>query len=185
MPKQKITRDMVVEAAFRIARQEGIEAVLVKRIAQELGCSVQPIYSYCNSMEELRQAVAERARMHMAAYLAQQIDPGDIFRRTGFAYVHYAKEEPHLFRLYVQMKRDYVSCLSDLYQQDANPRVPYRIAADLNIPLEKAAALHLNMLIFTTGIGTIMASTPKGLEEDELISRLEGAYQAFLAQATT
>mgnify|MGYP000122732709 FL=1 len=47
MPKQKITREMVIEAAFDIARREGMEKVIVKNIADKLGCSVQPIYSYC------------------------------------------------------------------------------------------------------------------------------------------
>ena len=33
MPKQRITKNMVVEAAFKIARQSGMEKVLVKSIA--------------------------------------------------------------------------------------------------------------------------------------------------------
>ena len=46
MPKQRITKEMVVEAAFEIARNDGMEQVLVKNIAEKIGCSVQPIYSY-------------------------------------------------------------------------------------------------------------------------------------------
>ena len=45
MPKQRITREMVVNAAFELARTEGMEHVLVKTIAERLGWSVQPIYS--------------------------------------------------------------------------------------------------------------------------------------------
>ena len=56
MPKQRITKEMVVNAAFELARAGGMEQVLVKTIAERLGCSVQPIYSYCNNMEELRRA---------------------------------------------------------------------------------------------------------------------------------
>ena len=43
MPKQRITREMVVDAAFEIARSEGMEQVMVKTIAEKLHCSVQPI----------------------------------------------------------------------------------------------------------------------------------------------
>ena len=57
MPKQRITKEMVVSAAFEIARSGGMEQVLVKNIADRLGCSVQPIYSYCRNMEGLRQDV--------------------------------------------------------------------------------------------------------------------------------
>ena len=58
MPRQKITRDMVLEAAFSIARSWGPEQVLVKHIAAALGCSVQPIYSYCENMDALREDLA-------------------------------------------------------------------------------------------------------------------------------
>lgn len=183
MPKQRITREMVVDAAFEIARSEGIGQVLVKRIAEALKCSVQPIYTYCASMDELRAAVAEKAAAHMQAYMAQHIDPSDPFRSTGFAYIRYASEEPHLYQLFLQRKRPWVHTLTDLYQQDADPRIPQRIAQGLDIPIEQATALHLNMLVFTTGVGAIIASCPEGLPEAELTQRLESAYQAFVQQA--
>ena len=50
----------MVEAAFEIARKQGMEQVIVKSIAGRLGCSVQPIYSYCNNMDGLRQDVVNR-----------------------------------------------------------------------------------------------------------------------------
>ena len=46
MPKQRITKEMVVDAAFEIARNSGMEQVMVKNIENKIGCSVQPIYSY-------------------------------------------------------------------------------------------------------------------------------------------
>ena len=54
MPKQRITKEMVVDTAFELARREGVEKVTVKALAESLGCSVQPIYSYCQSMDGLR-----------------------------------------------------------------------------------------------------------------------------------
>lgn len=84
MPKQRITKDMVVEAAFRLARQGGMDAVRVKAIAQELGCSVQPIYGYCENMEGLRREVTARAGAFLRDYLHSRIDPDDPFRSTGW-----------------------------------------------------------------------------------------------------
>ena len=122
MPKQRINREMVVDAAFSVARREGAAQVLVKRIAEELHCSVQPIYSYLSNMDELRSAVAEKAADHMRAYMAQHINPADPFRSTGYAYVRYAREEPHLFQMFVQRRREYVHTLDDLYGREADVR---------------------------------------------------------------
>ena len=38
MPKQRITKETVVQAAFEIARNSGMEQVMVKTIAQKIGC---------------------------------------------------------------------------------------------------------------------------------------------------
>lgn len=46
MPKQRITKEMVVEAAFEIVKTGGMKQITVKTIEEKIGCLVQPIYSY-------------------------------------------------------------------------------------------------------------------------------------------
>ena len=101
MPKQKITKDMVVSAAFELAKAGGMEQVLVKNIADKLGCSVQPIYSYCKNMEGLRQDVLNRMTSFVREYLAAHIDKNDLFRSTGRAYIQIAKDEPNIFKMFI------------------------------------------------------------------------------------
>ena len=98
MPKQRITREMVVDAALALAREGGMERVLVKDIAARLSCSVQPIYSCFRNMEELRRAVEGRTAQFLADYLSARLAPGDLFRSTGRAYVQLARDEPELDR---------------------------------------------------------------------------------------
>lgn len=183
MPKQRITKEMVVAAAFEIARKEGIEKATVKAISEKLGCSVQPIYSYCRNMDGLRQEVAEKARGFVREYAAKHIDPNDLFRSTGHAYVQIAKEEPHLFRLYLFQERKGVTSLEDIYRTETNPAVAHKIAADLKIPVPAAKQLHLNMLIYTIGIGTIFSVTSSSISEEEIYEQQEQAYEAFLKNA--
>ncbi len=98
MPKQRITKEMVVEAAFEIARNDGMEQVLVKNIAEKIGCSVQPIYSYCRNMDGLKADVTGRALEFVREFATAHIDPSDLFASTGRAYVQLAKEEPNIFQ---------------------------------------------------------------------------------------
>ena len=85
MPKQRITKEMVENAAFEIARSSGIEQVMVKTIAKKVGCSVQPIYSYCKNMEGLRKAVREKARAFIRQYVSYHIDTNELFSSKGRA----------------------------------------------------------------------------------------------------
>lgn len=179
MSKQKITKEMVVDAAFQIVREEGMERMLVKNIASRLGCSVQPIYSYCSNMEGLRQDVMVRVDLFMRDYLAANIDRRDFFRSTGHAYVKLAREEPHVFQLFVTRRREGVSSLDDLYRLETNPRVAQFIADGMGVTLEQARRLHLNMLIYTVGVGTILATVRPGIPDEEITARLEDAKRAF------
>ena len=69
MPKQKITKEMVVDTAFDIARKDGMDRVLIKKIAGKLGCSVQPIYSYCQNIESLKAEVEARAMQFVWGFI--------------------------------------------------------------------------------------------------------------------
>ena len=183
MPKQRITKEMVVQAAFEIARSGGMEEVLVKNIADKIGCSVQPIYSYCKNMDTLRQEVAQQARGFIQAYIASHIDSGDFFRSTGKAYIQLAREEPNLFKIFILHQRKGISSLEDLYQAEASPQAAIFLADKLQISLQRARQLHLNMLLYTIGIGTVFAVATPGISADEIYTQQETAYEAFLKQA--
>lgn len=182
MPKQKITKEMVVNAAFELARSEGMEQVLVKNIAGKLGCSVQPIYSYCKNMEGLRRDVIKQADHFIQEYLIAHIDKSDLFRSTGQAYIQIAKDEPNIFKIFILHQREGISSLDELYQSETNPQTAKVIADELNISISQAKMLHLNMLIYTIGIGTIFSVTTPGIPAEEIFNQQDMAYQAFLKQ---
>lgn len=183
MPKQKITKEMVVEAAFETAREKGVEGVGVKEIARKLNCSVQPIYSYCSSMEGLKRDLAKRAREFVQAYVAERTDREDFFRSIGHAYVQLASKEPYVFQMFVTQKRDGIDSLDALYKAEGNPDMAQNIADGLGITLSGARRLHQNMMIYNIGIGTILATARPGILAEEIYEQLENAYQAFWEQA--
>ena len=112
--------------------------------------------------------------------MAARIEPEDLFRSTGRAYIQIAKEEPNIFKLFILHRREGISSLEDLYRTETNPKVAGVIARELNISLSQARRLHLNMLIYTIGIGTIFAVTTPGISADEIFAQQEFAFEAFL-----
>lgn len=183
MPKQKIKKEMVVEAAFELARSRGLEQISVKEIAEKVGCSVQPIYSYCENMDGLRREVIALARKFVNQYVSAHLDRSDFFRSTGHAYVRLAYEEPYIFRMFVMHEREHISSLDELYLSESSPDVAAFIADSLHIDTERAKMLHLNLLIFTVGIGTILSTASPGIPMEEIEEKLEQAFEAFRKQA--
>lgn len=183
MPKQRITKKMIVDAAFEIARNSGMEQVMVKNIADKMKCSVQPIYSYCKNMDGLREAVIEQTNLFIQEYIAAHMNKKDIFRSTGRAYIQLSQEEPHLFRIFILHQRRGISSLNDLYHSETNPQIAKFIGEQLGISQEQARQLHMNMLIYTIGLGTVFSVTTPGIPTDEIYLQLENAYEAFLEQS--
>lgn len=185
MPKQRITKEMVVKAAFELAREGGMEQVLVKNIAEKLGCSVQPIYSYCSNMEALKKDVQKCAAEFFREYVAAHVDKEDFFHSIGKAYLLLSKEEPNLFELYFLRKRPdcMATSLEELYEQECTPEVAEFLAENYSISLEAARRLHLNMVIYNTGISTLMISSNFGISLEELDQKLVETNEVFLEQA--
>lgn len=182
MPKQKITKEMIIDAAFDIVREEGVESLLVKNIAARLNCSVQPIYSYCANMDGVRRDLVSRTADFIREYVTARIDKSDYFRSTGRSYLKFAKEEPNLFKLYFLREQPDIHSLEDLYEKESSAQVGTFIADTLGISLEKARALHLHMIIYVMGISAMAASSNIDVEADDIQKQLEMAYDAFLAQ---
>ncbi len=135
--KTKITKEMVVHAAFELARAGGMEQVMVKNIAEKLGCSVQPIYSYCNNMDGLRNDVAKQAKQFIQEYVAAHIDKRFISQHRKGVYTN-CKNEPHIFKIFIFQERKNISSLNELYQSETNPQIAQKIAEELNISIEQA-----------------------------------------------
>ena len=64
-PKVKITKEMVLNAAFEITRADGIEAINAKNVAAYLKCSTQPVMYNFATIEELKLAVFDQAFEYM------------------------------------------------------------------------------------------------------------------------
>ena len=183
MPKQRIDKDTVVHAAFELARAKGLENVTVKDIASMLNCSVQPIYSYCRSMDGLRNEVCRMAVDFVREYVAARTDKKDLFRSTGRAYVRLAGEEGNILRMFIFRRRENISGLDELYASETDPRLPAAIAAQLGLSVENARRLHLNMLVYTLGLCAIFSVTSPELPVDEIYRQQEMAFDAFLSAA--
>ncbi len=97
-PKIKATREQIVEGAFEVVRQEGLEALTARRVAKEVGCSTQPVYRVFSSMDELRAEVLERAGHLAMGYLAPPAGERSAFFQIGLGNLRFAQDEPNLYR---------------------------------------------------------------------------------------
>lgn len=98
-PKQKITKEMLLEQAFSIAEKEGITAVTSRSVAKALGCSVQPVFSQFPTMEDLRKAAFDYACGVLVKELSAFEESPDFFMEAVRWVIDLARNRPNMFRL--------------------------------------------------------------------------------------
>ena len=98
-PKNKFTKEEMVEAAMRVVRARGINGLTAKTLADELGTSTQPVFTAFGSMDTVRQEVYAAAVRVYDGYADAGLKEKIPFFGVGMQYIRFAREEPELYRL--------------------------------------------------------------------------------------
>lgn len=106
-PKTKFTKGQIIDAAFEIAKTEGIDNVTMRKIAQEMGSSVAPIYANFQDTNELMEALIGRI-ISVSQQLFIEESTGDPFYDMGRASLRFAMEYKVLFRDLVMKNNCYM-----------------------------------------------------------------------------
>ena len=98
-PKNKFTREEMVEAALRVVRAKGIDGLTAKTLADALGTSTQPVFTAFGSMDALKREVYAAAVRVYDDYTNEGLKEKIPFFGVGMQYIRFAREEPELYRL--------------------------------------------------------------------------------------
>ncbi len=180
MPKQRITKEMILEVAFKLARERGYEQVVVKNIAAEMGCSVQPIYSYFSNMDALKDAVVGAAMHFYNGFIYSRVDNDRVLQSMARANVAFAKYETNLFKLLFLQKLNGLNSFNDIYEWMGDKQATSRLAEELLLPEEKIKQVYVMLIVFTHGVATMIATGGANISDKESADILERAYEAFI-----
>ena len=109
--KVKFSDTAIIDAAFSLVRERGMIELSTRSVAERLGCSTMPVYSYFKTKKNLTEKVIEKAYEVLYTYQTTKRS-GDPYLDMGIGYVLFAKDERHLFRcmndkLYVDILKKY------------------------------------------------------------------------------
>ncbi|MDR0992178.1 MAG: TetR/AcrR family transcriptional regulator [Ruminococcus sp.] len=181
MPKQRINKKMVIDTAFEIARKHGYETVTVGQIADTLGCSVQPVYSYCVSMDGLREELKHRVIEYFRREMTAKIDVNDFYLSTAHALMGLAVNETNLFKLFIYSQRDNIKTVKDFYGLLADASLSRIAAAKFHLNPDAEHMMHSSIAVFTYGMCLMLVTTQITFEEANAL--LQTTYESLLQTA--
>ena len=108
-PKVKFQKEEIVSAALNVARKKGVDAVTAREVARELQVSPGPIFTWFETMEQLRAEVYERTKGIYREYIERGLAGPVPFLGVWQQYFAFAREEPELYRMLFLTRPDSVS----------------------------------------------------------------------------
>jgi len=167
-PKFKFTKKEIIDAAFELVREKGWTALSTRSLADKLGSSARPIYSYFNSMEELEEEVSKKGVDLLYEYMIQE-RTGDPWHDHGIGYVMFAKKEKCLFRglndeKHITFLKEYGEIIWDNCTASLSDYPPFEGLSD-----EQIYQVQLYRWLIAHGLAFQASTHPPGLWTDEII----------------
>ena len=113
-PKQSITKEEIIEAAFAIVRQKGMSSLTARNIAKKLGISTRPVYSHFSSMKDLQKEARSKARELMLAYVAKPYT-NCAFLNMGTGATFFARDHKALYKLLFMENKDFKDLVKEFH----------------------------------------------------------------------
>ena len=175
-PKAKITKEMIVEEAFQIARPQGADKITARSIAQRLKCSTQPVLYYFATVEEIKEAVYQRADAYHTRFLMGTEGGGDGMLGIGLRYVRFAAEERNLFHLLFQPGAFSGASLNDLVSSEELNPIIQALRQETGVTEDAAREIFSTLFVFVHGYASLLANNEMKLEEDQLALSLKKVF---------
>lgn len=176
-PKPKYTKEEIVDAAFEMVRENGVEALSARSIADRLSTSPRPIFTAFNGMDDLKSAVVVKCTETYLEFCKKEKESGKYpeYKAMGMAYIRFAKCEKNLFKLLFM--RDTSN------EQKGNDRL-FEMGSSvvgqlLNLNTENSDKVHFEIWAWVHGIATMLATSFCDLDFDTISDMTTDIYQGL------
>ncbi len=161
-PKNKFTKEQIIETAFEIAKEEGIDSITIRKIADNLGSSIAPIYVNFKDVEELKKAVISKI-YEIGNSILQEQNTGDVFLNIGIASVKFAKDYSVIFKELILKNNGYL----DNYDVQIGNNIIQEMKKDEDLKEfseEELKTLLMKMRVFQAGLSIMATNESFALE---------------------
>ena len=181
-PKAKYPREEIVQKAFEMAREKGIDAVVARELGKALGTSSSPIFTAFKNMEELHREVRKVALKEFESYVSDALNYTPAFKYVGMKMIEFAMREPKLFQLVYMREHDSSQSYAMLIDELGDTvRVCIEIMQkEYVLSKEEAEMIFRQVWLHTFGICVLVAGKVCRLTPEEISEMLSMEFKGAL-----
>ena len=175
----KITKKMILDTAFSIARREGLNSISNRRIAKELNSSIRPIYYQFKNTEELKLELGKKIDTYFYDYLLNnKLGNMPLYKQIGINYIRFSRDEKKLFKILFMSDNKLLP--SDFILDTEYMKIKDIIRISTNLSDKDIKSFHLKMWLFTHGIATLSANDTVLFTDKQISDLLSYEFQALM-----
>ena len=169
-----ITIEILLEHAYKIAEEQGIDAVTSRSVAKSVGCSIQPVFSHFPTMEELRQATFDYAGDKFVREILAFENSPDFLPRTTKWVLDLARNKPNLYHmLYLSNGFKGNNLLDVMMNYESNKKVIEKMMELYRIEEDACKDILLRSFLFMMGIGTMICVNHMDFSDEQVAAMMK------------
>ena len=177
----KITKEMILNTAFEIAREKGFEKISNRELAKKMNCSIRPIYYQFKNVEELNKELYKKIERYFYEFLIDNmIKDVPLYKQIGINYIKFAIAENNLFKfLFMTEIKDEPSAFITTDEKGFEELVK-AIKISTKLSDKDIKSFHIKMWIFAHGIATLSATKSVKFTDEQIQDLLSQEFQALM-----
>lgn len=180
-PKAKITKDMIINAAFKIVRKSGVENLNTRSISKILNCSTQPILYHFATIVEIKNETYQKADSYHTAYItAIQEDCANPMLEIGLLYIRFAATEKELFRFLFQSNKFDNNNFNDLVDNENLQPILKFLECESGLSNAQTKEIFISIFLVAHGFASMLANNAMNYDEAFAIRLLKNTFSGVL-----
>lgn len=177
--KKEIFKQQILEVAYKMAIENGVDSLTARKVAEAADCSTQPIYLEFKNMNDLRHQVLEMIQEKLKSSVFEESFVGDPLIDLELSYIYFAAKHPQLFRaMYVEGK--FGSANISEFSMEIGLRKLEESYPGNDFSEDKKRNIVTGSWIIATGIGALVATGMIEINQDQMVEILSAQINDFI-----
>lgn len=182
-PKARFTKEQIIDAAYELMMERGIEAVVAREVGKRMNATTTPIFTYFEGMDEVKGAVYDRTKNECMEYLRESLNFKPAFKEFGMRWINYAKQNPNAYAMLFMregVSQETKSVFdTDMFQM-MQPMIK-EMEMGFGVSHDGAVRVVNDMIMFSQGIAIMLVKKLEEMTDEQISSCLTRVYFSCIA----
>jgi AcrR family transcriptional regulator len=173
----RISAEEIVDCALEVADSEGLSALTIRRVADDLGVGAMTLYTYFPNKEKILDGLADRVLGHLAVPSADKVNPIQVVRALAHAFFDLFRDHPSILALFSTRTTHSFDALR------GGMEAPLKLLEDSGFTGQSAVQIYGVVVSYALGFAAYQAPRPWGhphrADAAELRRQREHTYAAM------